>query len=138
MPDRNRGRDVTEKAGKKKAAKPPSDATGASAPKPAPADDKDVALVLGATQDGSKVAALRQRGDQVEATLLSRVREGEALHGEVVQLNAREEPNLYDVQTLVAPPAPSAPSGRPAQVATKGYRNGWSRIFGGRGRRTLN
>ncbi|MFK7988072.1 MAG: hypothetical protein AB8I08_18780 [Sandaracinaceae bacterium] len=99
---------------------------------------KDVALVLGASDDGSKVAALRQRGDQVEAAVLSRVNEGEALHGEVVQLRPRDEANLYDVETLVLPPkVPRKTTGRPAQVASKGYRSGWGRVFGRKKKPTL-
>lgn len=67
--------------------------------------------------------------------------EGKPLHGELVRLAPRSEPNLYDVEVLhdaraaitptddVDRAEPSADRRGPAQVATDEYRRGWSRLF---------
>ncbi|MCA9609362.1 MAG: hypothetical protein KC619_27365 [Myxococcales bacterium] len=106
----------------------------------------DVALVLGATEGAEKLAVLRKRGDKVEAAVLAKAEEGKPVHGDLVRLSAREEPHLYDVETIHEAPKPDAsttptPTGArsgPAQVASPAYREGWDRIFPAKRRRALN
>ena len=90
----------------------------------------DIALVLGASDDGQRVGVLRQRGDEAQLAVLEKAEEGRPLHGDLVRLRAREEPHLYDVETVFAAPraAPRATSG-PAQVASSRYRSNWGRVF---------
>ncbi len=101
----------------------------------APADARetkpdDVALVWGASADGDTLAVLRKRGEQVTPTLMQRAREGQPIHGELVRLQAREEPLLFDVDVLYEGQA-DASEGRdgPARVASDAYRKGWDRLF---------
>jgi hypothetical protein len=76
---------------------------------------------------------LRARGDRVEAGVVSKVKEGEPLHGELVKLTPNPEfPLLCDVE--VEFPSPHVPGrtlshGGPAQVATDRYRANWDAIF---------
>lgn len=92
--------------------------------------DDDVALVCGATEDGSSLGVLRKRGERVEAAIMKRAVEGQPIHGELVKLTPREEPRLFDVESLYTPPAAETSGpGRPAQVASDGYRKGWDRLF---------
>ena len=93
--------------------------------------DEDVALVCGASEDGSSLGVLRKRGERVEAAIMTRAKEGKPIHGELVKLTPREEPLLFDVESIHAPPktASTAPPGRPAQVASDRYRKGWDRLF---------
>ena len=83
---------------------------------------------------------LRAREERVEVGVLSPLREGKPIHGEVVKLVARPEaPRLFDVETqLEAPRATDASrpaeearatAGRPAQVASDSYRKNWDAIF---------
>lgn len=101
---------------------------------------EDVALVCGASEDGDTLGVLRKRGDRVEPALLKKAVEGQPLHGELVRLTARDEPMLFDVETLYAPPATSEPTDAsgsrsgPAKVTTKAYRRGWNRLFSTRKR----
>ncbi|MCB9596912.1 MAG: hypothetical protein H6719_29585 [Sandaracinaceae bacterium] len=102
-------------------------------PKAAP---EDVALVLGATEDASQLAVLRKRGERVEAAVLAKAEEGKPVHGDLVKLTPRDEPQLYDVETLHEAPTPTR-SG-PAQVSSDAYRAGWDRLFAPKRRRALN
>lgn len=97
---------------------------------PVAAKADDVALVCGATEDGSSLGVLRKRGERVEAAVMKRAVEGQPIHGELVKLTPRDEPLLFDVETLYEPPPDaSEATGRPAQVASDRYRKGWDRLF---------
>lgn len=85
----------------------------------------DVALVLGASEDAEKLAVLRKRGESVEAAVLQKAHDGQPVHGDLVRLTSREEPLLYDVETLHEAPRGAGP----AKVASRAYREGWDRIF---------
>lgn len=104
-----------------------------------PSED-DVALLLGATEDAEKLAILRKRGDDVQAAILSKAEEGKPLHGDLVKLTARDEPLLYDVETVHEAPKAAREGARsgPAQVATAKYREGWDRVFPTKRRRAVN
>lgn len=98
---------------------------------------KDLAVVLGQSEDGEEVHVLRRRAgsDAVEAGTLRPLREGRAITGEVVHLEQREEaPFLFDCETdeELSAPAPDRQSNGPAQVATDEYRRGWDAIWGSR------
>lgn len=111
---------------------------------------EDVALVWGKSDDGETLGVLRKRGDRVEPALVKRAREGAPIHGELVRLSPREEPNLYDVDVLhdARPPDARPPDARPearepdgagpAQVASSAYRKGWDRLFKKRPKGALN
>jgi hypothetical protein len=97
-----------------------------------PKKEEDVALIYGASADGDALGVLRKRGDHVEAAVMRKAQEGQPIHGELVKLSPRETPLLYDVEVLHdgrAADAELEPRGRPAQVATKKYRDGWDRLF---------
>lgn len=100
-----------------------------------PSED-DVALLLGATEDAEKLAILRRRGDDVQAAILSKAEEGKPIHGDLVKLSARDEPLLYDVETVHE--TPKGGRSGPAQVATAAYRDGWDRVFPAKRRRAVN
>ncbi len=77
---------------------------------------------------------LRKRGDRLEAGVVRAAAEGKPVHGELVTLKAREEPNVFDVEVLhdARPePTPTASERRsgPAKVASDDYRRGWGRLF---------
>ncbi len=99
---------------------------------------EDVALVLGASAEGERVAILRKRDEQIEAAILHKAEEGRPLTGDLVRLKARDASALFDVETIYeAPeraPRPKRSPG-PAQVATDRYRRGWDRLFAKRRRR---
>lgn len=97
--------------------------------------DEDVALVVGATDGAEKLAVLRKRGERVEAAVLSKAEEGKPIHGDLVRLSPREEPMLYDVETLHE--APKTERTGPAQVASEAYRVGWDRLFAKKRSRAL-
>ncbi len=87
---------------------------------------EDVVLVHGRTEDGV-LQGLRKRGDEVSACAMHPLAEGKPIHGDVVKLSPRPDaPNLFDVEVQHAGP-PSR--NRPAQVATKEYREGWDSIW---------
>lgn len=103
---------------------------------------EDVLLVVGENETGSGYNVLRQRQNRLEAGELKPLVEGKSLEGELVRLRPRKEaPALFDVDVEFAKDAPrsstvtEAERGRPAQVASKGYRKNWSRVFGA-GRKT--
>jgi len=99
---------------------------------------KDLALVYGPADEGEGFKILRKRAqnDQVETGVIRPLKEGRAIHGEVIKMQARpESPFVFDVETdaeLSSAPADDARGG-PAQVANEKYRRGWDGIFG-RGR----
>lgn len=95
---------------------------------------EDVAMVVGASVDSQQLAVLRKRGGELSAAILRAAKEGQPLHGELIRLRARDgEPHLYDVESVYeAPRDRSADRGRPAQVATEEYRDGWDRLWKGR------
>lgn len=100
---------------------------------------KDLALVLGQSEDGEQVHILRRKADSatVEAGTLRPLREGRAITGEVVHLELREEaPFLFDCETdeELSTPVSHEHSGGPPQVASEEYRRGWDAIWGARGR----
>ena len=107
----------------------PIDGRRAPVPKEPQKADDDVALVCGATEDGSALGVLRKRGERVEAAVMRRATEGQPIHGEIVKLTPRDEPLLFDVESVYAPPTASGEPGRPAQVASDRYREGWDRLF---------
>ena len=109
---------------------------------------EDVVMVGPALPSGGH-AVLRKRGEvskepRWELGAMRPMEEGKPLHGELVKLAAREEPDLYDVEVLHDARAPrtgtddvvqadaSGDRKGPAQVATDDYRRGWSRLFGKR------
>ncbi|MCZ7686560.1 MAG: hypothetical protein M5U28_50550 [Sandaracinaceae bacterium] len=95
-----------------------------------PEKDEDVALVLGASEDGETLGVLRKRGDVVEPAVVKKAKEGQPVVGELVRLSPREEPLLYDVDVLYGGQREEADErGGPAQVATEAYRKGWDRLF---------
>jgi hypothetical protein len=110
-------------------------------------EELDVVLLAGATEDGEGAKVLRARSGRIEAGEVRPLREGKPLAsgGEVVRLLPRKDaPALYDVRVehvvegaaapdRDAPHAqPAKPSARskPAQVATRAYRDSWERTFG--------
>jgi hypothetical protein len=60
----------------------------------------DVALVWGKTKSGG-MNILRKRADRIEAGVVEPLKEGSPIHGEVVQLHARPNSPLYDVEVHV-------------------------------------
>jgi len=108
----------------------------------------DVVLLAGATEDGEGAKVLRARSGRIETGEMRPLREGRPLAtgGEVVRLSPRREaPALYDVhvehvvesglaggegarESSGKPPARN----KPAQVATRAYRDSWERTFGPR------
>lgn len=94
------------------------------------AKDEDVALVVGASEDGATLGVLRKRGDAIEPAIVKKAEEGKPIAGELVRLSPREEPLLFDVDVLYDGRAEDADEGGgPAQVATEAYRKGWDRLF---------
>jgi hypothetical protein len=104
------------------------------------AGEKDLAFVVGRSEDGEALHVLRRRAATglVETGLVRPLREGHAITGEVVQLEPREEsPLLFDCETDRELSAPTSEAGGgPPQVASNEYRRGWDAIWGGRGRST--
>jgi hypothetical protein len=106
--------------------------------------EKDVVLLCGPTEDGGGVQVLRAREDRVETGEVRPVKDGQPIVGDVVKLTQHaDEPRLCDVEVLHegerAAPKKSAGAktsggrltrGGPAQVATKAYRDQWTRVFG--------
>jgi len=106
---------------------------------------KDLALVYGPADDGEGFKVLRKRvqSDNLETGVIRPLKQGRAIHGEVVQMKQRpESPLVFDMETdaeLSSPPPndsvrESRDGGRngPAQVATDKYRQGWDGIWGSR------
>jgi hypothetical protein len=98
----------------------------------------DVVLVHGATGDGEGAKVLRLRPGHLEAGEVRPLRDGQPLAagGEVVRLVERPDVKCaYDVKvdyqapSATAPAAPAPASRKPAQVATRAYRDSWDRTF---------
>lgn len=101
--------------------------SGSSKKASATAENRDVVLVYGQSEDGKEYGVLRKRGDAIEAGTMRSLDEGKPIHGEVVRLRPREEsPVLFDVE--VQHDARTS-TGRPAKVATEQYRKGWDSIW---------
>ncbi|HEY6877923.1 MAG TPA: hypothetical protein VI299_07875 [Polyangiales bacterium] len=103
----------------------------ASAAKESP---RDTVLIHGVSEDGEKLAVLRAREDRLEAGIVSKLKEGEPVHGELVRLTPRpESPLLCDVSVELPstqrPGAQRLSHGGPAQVATPDYRANWDAIW---------
>lgn len=104
------------------------------------AEERDVLMVLGKDERRDSYQVLRSRKSRIEAGELRAVQEGKPMDGELVRLEPRSEaPGIYDVNVEYAPGASDAGGTRgdavsagPAQVASKGYRKNWSRVFGSR------
>lgn len=107
------------------ASRPPSSDASTSS---APAVSEDVILPHARTEDGGGLHVLRKRGDTLEAGIVRATRDGQPLHGELLQLTHREGTPLFDVEVLHATPTPRR--GRPPKVATQRFRDGWDRIWG--------
>ena len=74
-----------------------------------PKKPKDVVLVHSPTPDGGGVNVLRARRQGLEVGTMRPLAEGRPIHGEVVKLTQRPEtPLLYDVETELPHPEPSA------------------------------
>lgn len=95
---------------------------------------RDVVLVHAPTADGDGFQVLRARDERLELGEIRPMKEGRAIHGDVVRLKPREgEPRVFDVETLLERPkleAHAADRSGPAQIATDAYREGWDAIFG--------
>jgi len=98
---------------------------------------RDVAMVVGRTDDEEGYHVLRRRGeDPVELGTMRPLKDGEVIDGEVIALRPRKDvPFVYDVKTKL--PARQQPQRRltsdgPPQVATEEYRRGWDSIWGNR------
>lgn len=111
---------------------------------PRPKKPRDIALIVGRTEDNQGFQVLRKRGDDSppEFGEIHPLKEGKPISGEVVSLSPRPEfPLAFDVKTEVANDdatrsAGGVPDDRrltndgPAQVATPAYRKGWDMIYG--------
>jgi hypothetical protein len=109
-------------------------------PAATPPNNNDVALVWGKTKSGG-LNILRKRADRLEAGTVEPLKEGVPIHGEVVQLHARADSPLFDVEVHVpraTPAAPSLPVNGPPQVATDAYRKNWDSIYKSSARKLLN
>lgn len=102
------------------------------------ADPKDLALVVGPTEDRKGYQVLRRRSDDapLELGTVRPLEEGKPIEGEVVGMKPRQEhPLLFEVKTELDTREVAAPRGTsvgPAQVATDQYRRGWEAIWGPR------
>jgi hypothetical protein len=107
----------------------PANASGADA-KPAP-PERDMVFVHSRSADGAGFQVLRSRSGHVELGELRGLRQGQAIAGEVVRLQATEEhTNLFEVETLLEAPAAARALSGPAQVSSDAYRRQWEAIFG--------
>ncbi len=93
----------------------------------------DVVMLRGKTDDGGGTKVLRARPGRIETGEVRPMQEGKPLgSGEIVRLEPRPDaPALYDVHVEHKLESPRA-SEKPAQVATKQYRESWERTFGRR------
>ncbi len=101
------------------------------------AAQKDLALVFGQSEDGEGLHILRRRAatSTVDAGVLRPLRNGQAITGEVLHLEPREEaPFLFDCQTDEELSTSRSQTSGPPQVATDEYRRGWDAIWGSRQR----
>ncbi len=69
--------------------------------KPSP-KKRDVLLIHGQSEDGRSLDVIRHRDNRLEVGTLSTLKEGQAIHGEVVKLRPHKEmPLLCDVEVQV-------------------------------------
>jgi len=100
------------------------------------ADSFDVVMIHGKTDDGAGAKVLRARPGRIDAGEVRPMQDGKPLgSGEIVRLERRADaPALFDVKvehTLAEPSEPAVRSSdKPAQVATRAYRESWERTFG--------
>ena len=115
---------------------------------PAPAETRDLALVVGRVgDDGLAIVRKRSPDAPLEAGIVQPLRDGQAIHGEVVKLTPRADAPLvcdvevhHDGRTRNATAAsrsdaaepPALTRKGPAKVASPRFRDGWDRVFGGR------
>ncbi len=80
----------------------------------------DRIFVHSPVESGEGVRVIRARGDQLEVGEMRPIREGQALHGEVVKLSPLpEQPRLFDVEVLANTRA-LAPVSAEAKVSAGG------------------
>jgi hypothetical protein len=103
----------------------------------APKDESfDVVMIHGKTDDGAGAKVLRARPGRIEAGEIRAMQDGKPLgSGDVVRLERRADaPALYDVHVehTIEPQVQAEARGtdKPAQVATRAYRESWERTFG--------
>jgi len=101
---------------------------------PAPKGE-DVLLLHSPTEDGEGIRVLRARENRIETGEVRAMKEGKPLvGGEIVKLAPREgAPQVCDVEVVqkLEPVRDGVrDSTKPAQVATRAYRDSWDRIFG--------
>lgn len=94
--------------------------------------------------EGFKVLRKRVQSDNLETGVIRPLKEGRAIHGEVVHMKQRpESPLVFDMETdaeLSTTRNDDAQASRdgarngPARVATDKYRQGWDGIWGSRRR----
>jgi len=99
----------------------------------------DVAIVYGVTPDERGLEVIRRREQAIELGTMRPLREGSPIHGEVVKLAPRADcPIAFDVHVEVPAPKRAQAAradtagtarGRPAQVASDRYREGWDAIW---------
>lgn len=100
------------------------------------ADDHDIVLVHGRTEDGEGLRALRSRPQRLDAAEIRPLKEGKPLapSAEVVRLRRREEsPLLWDVEVQHDGEAESSDAGAhagPPRVTSSAYRRNWETVFG--------
>jgi hypothetical protein len=104
------------------------------APKEKPPGSFDVVMIHGKTDDGEGAKILRARPGRLDAGEMRPLQEGKPLgSGEIVRLERRADaPAVYDVHVEHTLEAPERSSDKPAQVATRQYRESWERTFGPR------
>lgn len=98
--------------------------------------------MCGQTEDGGGEKVIRARKERLEFGEVRPLKEGQAIHGEVVRLKAREgSPALFDVESTVVAAKSSGTDDiettsntGPRQVSNPNYRKGWSRTFAGSSR----
>jgi hypothetical protein len=96
-------------------------------------DNKDLLRPLGPGPDGSVLVERHRPGHTTELAVVVPVVEGRPLAPgeELATTRARADGTREVVDSYVCGSA--APRGKPAQVATAGYRNGWDQTFNSRG-----
>ncbi len=100
-------------------------------------DPKRDFVVLGPQVNDRTQACVRHTSsNEVRPGLIRTIQEGEAISGagDLVQLRDAGD-GTYDVTVVLGEsgsPSEGASHSGPAQVATDEYRDGWTRIFGGR------
>jgi len=105
------------------------------------AESFDVVMIHGKTDDGGGAKVLRARPGRLDAGEVRPMQDGKPLgSGEIVRLERRAgdegAPALFDVHVEHSlegtAPAAARTTDKPAQVATREYRESWERTFGRR------